>query len=203
MGWWTERVVPRIVDFSCGGPRERVIRARVCADLAGEVLELGFGSGHNLRVLPPAVTSLLAVEPSGLGFALAAERIARSPVPVRRAGLDGARLDLPDESVDAVLTTWTLCTIPDVNAALREARRVLRPGGRLHFAEHGLSADAGVARWQRRLEPVQKRVAGGCHLTRPIDTLLADAGFTVERLDRYYLEKVPKVFGAMYEGVAT
>lgn len=201
MGWWADQVVPRIVNKTCNAPEMREIRARVCADLHGDVLELGFGSGLNLRWLPQGVRSLSAVEPSGVGFRLAQDRIARSEVPVRLVGLDGARLQVESGSVDAVLTTWTLCTIPDVLGALREARRVLKPGGTLHFAEHGLSPDASIARWQRRLDPVQKRLAAGCHLSRPIDLLLRDAGFAIERLDRYYAPKVPKVLGAMYEGV--
>lgn len=203
MGLWTERLLPRFIDKALAGAVQQEIRARVCAGLAGDVLELGFGSGLNLPHLPAAVTSLAAVEPSGTAHRLAAARVAASPVPVRLAGLDGQRIDLPDASVDAVLSTWTLCTIPDAVAALREARRVLRPGGALRFAEHGLAPDDGVVRWQRRLEPVQKRIGGGCHLTRRIDVLLADAGFAVERLDRYYAPKEPRPFGAMYEGVAT
>ena len=200
--WWREHVVPRLVDKLCSTPVEMEARERVCADLAGDVLEIGFGSGRNLTVLPPAVTSIAAVDPSGVGWKLAAERIAESTVPVRRAGLDGQRLDLPDASVDAVLVTWSLCTIPDPGAALREAKRVLKPGGTLHFVEHGLAPDDGVVKWQRRMEPVQKRLGGGCHLTRRPDLLLADAGFTVAKLDRYYARKTPRVVGATYEGVA-
>lgn len=203
MGIWSEQVVPRIVDKALSGGYESKVRARVCAGLSGDVLELGFGSGRNLPFLPGSVTSLRAVEPSGVGYRLAAGRIAESPVPVSLAGLDGARIDLPDDSVDAVLSTWTLCTIPDVATALAEARRVLRPGGVFVFAEHGLAPDSGPATWQRRLEPVQKRVAGGCHLTRRIDALVEGAGFASVEVERFYQPKMPKVFGSMYEGVAT
>jgi SAM-dependent methyltransferase len=202
MGLWRTHVVPRMVDRLLDGPHEREVRARVCADLRGNVLELGFGSGLNLPYLPPAVTALLAVDPSRVGLRLAALRIADSPVPVTFAGLDGARLEVESGSVDAVLSTWTLCTIPDVRAALAEVRRVLRPGGTFHFAEHGLAPDPGVVTWQRRMEPVQKRLAGGCHLTRPIDSLVLDAGLAVRRLDRFYVPKVPRPMGALYEGVA-
>lgn len=203
MGWWADEVVPRIVDKALNGPDELAARERVCAGLRGDVLELGFGSGRNLRWLPAGVRSVAAVEPSGVGFRMAEDRIARSEVPVRLVGLDGARLQVESGSVDSVLTTWTLCTIPDVLGALREARRVLKPDGRLHFLEHGLAPDAGTARWQRRLDPVQMRLAAGCHLSRPIDLLLREAGFHLERLDRYYAPKKPKVMGSMYEGVAT
>lgn len=202
MGIWSTHVVPRIVDKALAGPQERAVRERVCAGLRGDVLEIGFGSGRNLPFLPPSVTSLAAVEPSGLGVRLAAERLAESPVPVTFAGLDGQRLDVDSGSYDAVLSTWTLCTIPDVAAALAEVRRVLRPGGTFHFAEHGLAPDAGVATWQRRMDPVQKRVAGGCHLSRPIERLVRDAGFAEVRVERYYQRKMPKVVGSMYEGVA-
>ena len=123
-------------------------------------------------------------------------------MPVDRVGLDGARLPLDDASVDEALSTWTLCTIPDVTAALAEVRRVLRPGGRLHFLEHGLSPDPGVARWQHRLDGLQGRIAGGCHIDRPIEQLVRDAGFTVERIENSYEKGAPRPLGYLYEGVA-
>ena len=134
---------------------------------------------------------------------LAAPRIAASPTPIGHGGLTGERLDLPDESFDAVLSTWTLCTIPDVASALAEMRRVLKPGGTLHFVEHGHAPDAGVARWQRRLEPLNKRLAGGCHLTRRIPDTITEAGFVIDRLDSYYFTGEPKPFGYTFEGCAT
>jgi SAM-dependent methyltransferase len=164
----------------------RRLRARACAGLHGEVVELGFGSGANLGLYPAEVTRIVAVEPSDVGWGLGAEGRAGSPVPVVRGGLDGQRLDLPDASADAVLATFTLCTIPDVARALQEVRRVLRPGGRLHFLEHGLSPDEGVQRWQRRLEPVQRRVFDGCHLTRPVDRLVEESGLVLESVERDY-----------------
>jgi ubiquinone/menaquinone biosynthesis C-methylase UbiE len=123
-------------------------------------------------------------------------------VPVEYVGLEGERLPVDDQSIDHVLTTWTLCTIPDVDRALAEIRRVLRPGGSLEFLEHGRAADANVQKWQDRITPLQRRIAGGCHLNRAIDTLLTDAGLHIDRLDNYYI-KGPKVFGYMYEGTAT
>lgn len=203
MGLWRRQVVPRIVDVACGTKQAHEARERVCTGLSGEVLEIGFGSGLNVPHYPPAVTRVLAVEPSDVGFRLAGDRLAASSIPVHRTGLDGQRLPLDDASADHALSTWTLCTIPDAGAALAEVRRVLRPGGRLHFVEHGLAPDAGVVRWQRRLEPVQRRVAGGCHLTRRIDRLLVEAGFTVDRLDNSYEKGTPKPFGYLYEGVAS
>ena len=141
----------------------------MCAGLTGEVVEIGSGSGLNAPYYPPGVRRVLAVEPSDVGWGLAARRVAAARVPVQRVGLDGQALPLADASVDSALSTWTLCTVPDPGRALRERlRRVLRPGGRLVFVEHGLSPDAGVARWQRRLDPVQRRPAGGCRLTLPV-----------------------------------
>ncbi len=202
MGFYGEQVVPRIINKACGTKTAEPLRRRVCAGLAGDVVELGFGSGHNVPFYPAAVTRVTAVEPSDVGWRLAAQRVKAATVPVRRSGLDGQSLPFPDHGFDAALSTWTLCTIPDVAAALREVRRVLRPGGTLHFLEHGLAPDERVRRWQHRLEPVQYRLAGGCHLTRPIVDLLTDAGFTVGEVDVFYEQGAPKFAGADSLGTA-
>jgi SAM-dependent methyltransferase len=202
VGFYGEQVVPRIINKACGTKTAEPLRRRVCAGLAGDVVELGFGSGHNVPFYPAAVTRVTAVEPSDVGWRLAAERVKAASVPVRRSGLDGQSLPFPDDGFDAALSTWTLCTIPDAAAALREVRRVLRPGGTLHFLEHGLAPDERVRRWQRRLEPVQYRLAGGCHLTRPILDLLTDAGFTLGEVDTFYEQGAPKFEGADSLGTA-
>jgi SAM-dependent methyltransferase len=178
------------------------LRARVCAGLHGHVVELGFGSGLNVAFYPAAVVDVAAIEPSDLGWDLAAARLAATTIPVQRAGLDGESLPLADGSCDTALSTWTLCTIPDVAGALVEVRRVLKPGGTLHFVEHGLAPDEKVRRWQHRFEPVQKRLFGGCHLTRPITDLLGDAGFTITELDVFYEQGAPKMMAADSLGVA-
>lgn len=201
MRWWEERVLPRIVDTVLGTREFGRIRAEVCAGLHGDVLELGFGSGPNLPYLPAAVTSIRAVEPSAGALRLASARLADSPVPVYTGVLDGARLPFADATFAAALSTMTLCTIPDVASALAEVRRVLRPGAELHFAEHGRAEDATTARRQARFTPVQRRVAGGCHLDRPIDELLVAAGFEITALRRFGLDG-PAVFGSMYLGRA-
>lgn len=202
MGVYGEQVLPRIINVTCNAKSSHPQRSRVCEGLSGEVVEIGFGSGLNAPFYPPAVTRVAAVEPADLGWRLAAQRVAATTTPIERAGLDGASLPFGDASFDAALSTWTMCTIPDIDGALRELRRVLKPGGTIHFIEHGRSPEPGVERWQHRLEPLQKRLFGGCHLTRSTDALLRGAGFEIVELDQYYEKGTPKVFGWNSLGVA-
>jgi ubiquinone/menaquinone biosynthesis C-methylase UbiE len=202
MGFYGERVLPHLVDRVMGRKEMAEVRQRVCAGLAGDVVEIGFGTGHNLPYLPAAVSRLRAVEPSGISVRLAKDRIEAAPFPVEVVGLDGEQLPLPDDSADAVLCTWSLCTIPDPAAALAEMRRVLRAGGELHFVEHGAAPEPKVRRWQDRLNGLQNAVAGGCNLNRDIAALVTGAGFRPTTLENYYLSG-PKAFGYLYEGVAT
>ena len=202
MGFYGEQVVPRITNVACGMKSNGPLRERVCEGLHGRVLEIGFGSGHNIPHYPAAVTGVAAIEPADLGWKLARERLAATEVAIERTGLDGQSLPLPDDSCDTALSTWTLCTIPDVAAALQEVRRVLKPGGTFHFVEHGLAPDEKVQRWQHRLDPLQQRLFGGCHLDRPILALLTDAGFTVTEVDVFYDKGAPKVLAAESLGVA-
>ena len=166
MGYYSDNVLPRILNKAMDTKIERAARARVCEGLHGEVVEIGFGSGLNVGHYPAEVTRVVAVEPSSVSMQLARPRLATSTAKVELGGLDGQRLDLPSEQFDAVLSTWTLCTIPDLAAALAEVRRVLKPGGEFHFVEHGHAPDANVVRWQERLEPLNMRIVGGCHLTQ-------------------------------------
>ena len=202
MGFYAENVLPRIINVMCAAGQAKELRERVCSGLHGEVVEIGFGSGLNVPYYPAAVTTVHAIEPADLGWKLAGKRLAATTVPVERAGLDGQSLPLADDSCDTALSTWTLCTIPDVAAALAEVRRVLKPGGTLHFVEHGLAPDDKVQRRQHQLEPLQKRVAGGCHLTRQIAPILTDAGYEVTELDTFYEKGAPKILGADSLGVA-
>lgn len=201
MGLYRDEVLPRITNFLLAGREFRRIRERVASQLSGDVLEVGFGSGLNVPYYPPAVTRVFAVDPAKVGRKLAATRVATSPVAVDYIGLEGENLPLDSESVDHVLITWTMCTIPAVDQALGEMHRVLRHGGQLHFAEHGLSPDPRVATWQDRLNLIQRRWAGGCNLNRAITPLVTAAGFEMTRIENYYI-KGPKFVSYMYEGRA-
>lgn len=202
MGFYEQRVLPHLTNRVMSSKSIRIGRDRVCSELTGEVIEVGFGTGLNVPHYPAHVTRVLAVEPSQSSVRLARRRLDASPVRVDIVGLDGQRLDLPDEAFDHALSTWTLCTIPDVSAALGEIRRVLKPGGVLHFVEHGLAPDVRVVSQQRRLEPWNKRVAGGCHLTRDIPALLQAAGFEITAVDSAYASGSPKPWGYQYLGQA-
>ena len=202
MGLYAQQLRPRLLDATLADSHTGHIRRRVCAGLSGDVLEIGFGSGLNLPHLPAQVRSLSAVDPSQVAFRRSAARRADSPVRVAVVGADAQSLSLPDGSVDAALSTWNLCGIDDPGAALREVRRVLRPGAALHFVEHGLSPDPSVARWQRRGDWLNRRIAG-CLLTRDVRALLDAAGFTVTSLETYYEPSAPRPAGFFSEGRAT
>ncbi|MCX7619334.1 MAG: class I SAM-dependent methyltransferase [Acidimicrobiales bacterium] len=202
MGFYEERVLPRVIDVVLGNRRMQQVRRPSLAGLSGTVVELGFGSGPNVPLYPAEVDRVLAVEPSARARELAQRRIAASSVEVTFVGLDGQSIPIDDRIADCVLSTWTLCTIPDVDAALAEVKRVLKPGGRFFFLEHGLSTDPKVARWQHRLTPIQRKIAGGCHLDRDIEKIVRDAGFGFERYTTFTIGR-PKVMNFMYTGVAT
>ena len=205
MGIWTEQVVPRVTDKMLGSRQVMKLRRRAVDSLAGDVVEIGFGSGLNVPLYPTEVTRVYAVDPSMVARQLSQERVAASPVPVEFVGLDGAHLPLDDASVDAALSTFTLCTIPDVVSALSEVRRVLRPGGTFHFLEHGLCPDPAVAKQQHRFNGMQQRLAGGCHLDRPIDALVSEAGFALTQVEHDQMPgpKFMLPWGYLYQGVAT
>ena len=202
MSFYESAVLPRIVDLACGSKGYARWREKTAAGLSGTVLELGFGSGTNLAAYPANVVRVLAVEPSATAMRLAEPRIRAAGIPVDRVDLDGTKLELDDASCDHAMCAFTLCTIPDASSALDEVRRVLRPGGTLHVLEHGLAPDASVVVWQQRLEPLQRRLFGGCHLTRDPLALLVDAGFEPGATTQRY-GKGPKPWTYLTRTVAT
>lgn len=202
MGFYEEQILPRGINWVMSGKRFGTLRKQYLKDVGGKVLEVGFGSGLNLPFYTNRVTHLYALDPSELGRQLAKKRIRHVSFPLEFVHLKGDRFNLPDDSVDCVVSTWTLCTIPDPLAALKEIRRVLKPGGKFYFLEHGLSPDRGVARLQNLWNPIQKWWAGGCHVNRDIDRLVQDSGFKILGHKRFYMEG-PKIFSYMYAGAAS
>ena len=199
---YEKHILPRLVAYSCGNASLAPLRARTCTGLRGKVLELGFGSGTNVPHYPAAVTELVAIEPSDTAWRLSAPARASSATRILRGSVDGQSLDEEDGGFDAALSTFTLCTVPDAGAALAQIRRVLKPGAALHFLEHGLAPDEKVARFQRRVEPIQKALAGGCHLTRAVEGMLREAGFEITGLDTFYLPGAPRFESALSLGTA-
>ncbi len=194
MGPCAQHLQPRLLDALMSSPDLDALRRLACAELVGDVVELGYGSGRNTPHLPPAVTGVWAVEPSEVGWRLSAGRRAASRAPVVLAGVDAQRLPLPDDRFDAALCTWTLCGVPDRAAALAEVARVLRPGGALHLVEHGLAPDAPVARWQRRAGRLNRALAG-CWLDHDVAASLGRSGLVVTALEQGYLPRAPRVAG--------
>ena len=203
MGFYDERILPNLIACTCGARPISKLRGIMVPQAEGVVLEVGLGAGTNLSFYDMGrVRQVIGVEPSAGMRSKAKRAIARQALPVELIDAPGEALPLEDGSVDTVLLTFTLCTIPDAGQALGEMRRVLKPGGRLVFLEHGLAPDAGVARWQRRVEPVWKRIGGGCHLARPIDRLIGAAGFRIDAIESGYIPRTPKIAGFVYRGIA-
>ena len=201
MGYYERQVLPRLVHLSMRQDRFLVYRHRVVSGAKGRVLEIGVGSGLNLALYTDIVERVIGIDTSPQLLSKARHVLRRDDLSIELIEGSAEMLPLKDASMDTVVTTWTLCTIPDVHRALGEMRRVLRPSGALLFVEHGRSPDALVKRWQDRLTPAWKRLAGGCHLNRPIGQLLERSGFGIERLDTGYM-KGPRPMTFMYEGRA-
>lgn len=203
MGFYSDHIEPMVVSCACGMKAITRERQSIAPLASGRVLEVGFGSGLNVpHYDQSAITHLYALEPSAAMRKRAEKRVAGLAFPLEWLDLPGEEIPLPEECVDTVLVTYTLCTIPGVEAALAGMRRVLKPGGRLVFLEHGLSPDARVAKWQNRLDGVWGRFAGGCHLNRDPASLVREAGFKISSLDQHYAQGAPKFAGYMTGGVA-
>lgn len=202
MSLYSRHVFPHLLEWIMTQPAFLAARAELLADVDGDVLEVGFGTGINLEYYPAAVDSLTTVDVNPGVHRLAEKRLAKSRLPVKFELVSGERLPMPDDSYDAVVSTWTLCSIPDVASALREIRRVLKPGGRFFFVEHGLHPDPAIQKWQHRLTPLQKVIADGCHLNRDTLKLVADAGLTTEHYRQFEAEGLPRVGAFMTLGVA-
>ncbi|WP_165855161.1 class I SAM-dependent methyltransferase [Marinobacter sp. JSM 1782161] len=203
MSLYESHVLPHLINCACSiGPIMK-LRQQVVPQCRGTVLEVGMGSGVNLPYYhPDRVDRVWGLEPSEGMRRIAAENVARAPVDVQWLDLPGERIPLADNSVDTVLLTFTLCTIPDWHRALHQMARVLKPDGQLLFCEHGRAPDPGVRRWQDRINPLWMPIAGGCHLNRPINRLIEQAGFRIERMNTQYLKKAPRIAGYVYDGVA-
>jgi ubiquinone/menaquinone biosynthesis C-methylase UbiE len=201
MGFYEQHILPRLIDAVMRQQRLTEYRRRALSEAEGRVLEIGVGSGLNFPFYASTTPQAIGLDPSPRLLSMADR--ARSGARCRVELLEGSAEAIPleDRSVDTVVTTWTLCSVPNVPRALAEIRRVLSPSGRLLFVEHGRSPDASVRQWQDRLTPFWRRVAGGCHLNRPVSELIEDAGFRIERLQTGYM-KGPRPMTFMYEGRA-
>jgi ubiquinone/menaquinone biosynthesis C-methylase UbiE len=204
MGFYDRHILPHLLNAAMSAKPMRYQRKKVVPRAEGRVLEIGFGAGHNLPFYDPEkVTHLWALEPSREYRAKSGARVEASPIPVQFLDLPGEQIPLEDESADTILITYTMCTIPDVDAALAQMRRVLKPGGRMIFCEHGKAPDANIEKWQHRIEPLWKPLAGGCHLARPIPELVRAGGFEIADLETMYLPGTPRWAGFNYWGSAT
>ena len=196
MGFYSDKIVPRLVTCACGTKPVLKQREKVVPEARGHVLEIGMGAGHNLPYYrTEQVERVVGIDPCSTSWALAQPRAATLGVPLEFIEGSAESMPLPDEEFDTVLMTFSLCTIPNAQMALQEMRRVLKPGGRLIFCEHGEAPDASVARWQQRINPIWRKLLGGCNLNRPILRWISDAGFSIGALDQMYLPGTPRIAG--------
>lgn len=202
VGFYRRQVLPRITEKLLDKRRIQQLRAEATRSLRGEVVEIGFGSGLNLPVLPKDVRVVHAIDPDEIGQQLAAKRIEAANASVVFAGLDGEHLPLESSSMDGALSTFTMCSIGDLSSALKEVRRVLAPGGQLVFLEHGLAPTPRLAKWQRRLNPFYSPIAGGCRLDLDVERALAEAGFEVVELEHSTLGARPGLSNNIVRGIA-
>lgn len=202
MKFYSEYIFPRLMDWVMSGEVFQRLRAELLKDTSGEVLEIGFGTGLNLPHYPQSISGLSIVDPAAMLPDRVRKRVAQVPFPIHTEHVTAEIMPYPDRQFDSVVSTWTLCTIPDIKKALYEIRRVLKPTGTFFFLEHGRSDNARIAAWQDRLNPIQNILGCGCNLNRRIDQLITESGLQVMHLDRFQMEHVPRIVGEMYRGQA-
>jgi SAM-dependent methyltransferase len=202
MGLYSRFIFPRLCDWSMSSPAIARLRQQLLADVRGDVLEIGFGTGLNLAHYPAHVRRVAAVDPGEGMNRIARTRIGQSPIMVDLHSHSAEALPFDDDRFDCLVSTWTLCSIPDVRKAIEEIRRVLRPGGRFIFIEHGLSDVTSVQRWQRRLNPIQRRIGGGCRLDLDIEAEVRSLPFREVNVERFQMEGKPRTHGTLYRGEA-
>ena len=201
MGFYDERILPHVINIAMGSRELLPYRKRALSSARGRVLEIGIGSGLNLPFYGPRVEEILGLDPVPRLIAMAQRGAEHLQIPVTFINGSAEAIPIDRGSIDTVITTWTLCSIPNTTQALREMHRVLKPGGQLLFVEHGLAPEEGVQKWQNRLTPIWKRIGGGCHLNRPISALIESAGFLIQRLDTGYAQG-PRPMAFFYDGCA-
>jgi ubiquinone/menaquinone biosynthesis C-methylase UbiE len=201
MGFYEQWIVPALIDLSMRNKRLRPYRERAAGRAEGRILDVGVGSGLNLPFYGRQAQQIFGLDPSPRLLARAQSNAQHMQIPVHLLEGSAERIPLADRSMDTIVMTWTGCSIPEVGTAFGDMRRVLKPGGRLLFVEHGRAPEPGVARWQDRLDPFWRRLSGGCHLNRKIDDLLSDAGFRVDQLETGYISG-PRIMTFLYEGAA-
>ena len=201
MGFYDDRILPHVINLAMSNRELLPYRERVLSSARGRVLEIGIGSGLNLPFYGTQVEEILGLDPVRRLITMAQGAAERSKTPVTFISGSAEAIPIDDYCIDTVVTTWTLCSIPDAVGALREMRRVLKPGGQLLFVEHGLAPEENIRKWQNRLTPIWKRIGGGCHLNRPIGALIESAGFDIVRLETGYM-KGPRPMTFLYEGCA-
>lgn len=203
MGLYSNVIFPRILDLAMRDKNMAEVRTAVLADVTGDIFEIGFGTGLNLRYYPDTVKEITTVDANAGCNKIAEPRIAKSPITVHNKVLNGEELPMDDQTFDSVVCTWTLCSIDNAEKALGEIRRILRPDGKFFFVEHGLSPDPKLQKWQNRLNPIWKIIGDGCNLNRKHDELLQDCQFSIDKLDNFHLETGPKFATYLYQGVAS
>ena len=203
MGLYATQIFPRLMDWVLARPAFSQLRDALLQPASGEALEIGFGTGLNLRHYPATLTSLSIVDPAMLLPARVTRRATLTPFSLQAIQGTAEYLPFPDRQFETVVSTWTLCTISDPVLALQEIGRVLKPGGRFLFLEHGRSDNRTIAAWQDRLNPIQNVIGCGCHLNRQIDRLITQSGLMITHLNRFNMQGVPRLVGEMYRGTAT